>query len=97
MIGGRKTTIQQYPVLPSSLPNRIVTIATRYGKLPSQLQHYMAFAFEKDMLGDLVDPISYPYAQLNNQKVTLSFKPTSIPAYLIAVIPELKLNGQTIK
>jgi len=122
VIGGRKTIIKQYPVLPSSLPNKIVVTGSRYGALPSQLQHHMAFAFEKDILGDLVDPISYPYAQLNNQKVTLSFKPataddeaalqsllpageitdisqlpTSIPAYLINVIPEIKLNGQVVK
>ena len=122
VIGGRKTIIQQYPILPSSLPNTIVVTGSRYSALPSQLQHHMAFAFQKDIVGDLIDPISYPYAQLNNQKVTLSFKPatpddeaalqsllpagpitdisqlpTSIPAYLINVIPELKLNGQTIK
>jgi len=99
-----------------------ITTGSRYSTLPSQLQHHMAFAFQKDSLGDLIDPISYPYAQLNNQKVTLSFKPataddeaalqsllpegeitdisqlpSSIPAYLINVIPELSLNGQTIK
>ncbi len=63
-----------------------------------------------------------PWAQLNNQRVTLSFKPataddeaallallpdgditdisqlpTSIPSYLVNVIPELKLNGEVIK
>jgi len=122
VIGGHKTIIQQFPVLPSSLPNKIVVTGSRYGALPSQLQHKMAFAFGKDILGDLIDPTTYPYAQLNNQKVTLSFKPataddeaallsllpagpitdisqlpTSIPAYLIQVIPEIAVNGQVIK
>ncbi len=122
VIGGRKTIVQEYPVLPSSLPNRIIVEGGRYATLPNALLHRMSFAFEKDIFGELTDPITYPWAKLNNQKITLSFKPatpadeqalqsllpageitdvnqlpSSIPAYLINVIPELKLNGQVIK
>ncbi len=120
--GGRKTIIQEYPVLPSSLPNHIVVTGTRYGELPDGLRNRMTFALGKDYLGQPDSPITLPMASLNNQRITLSFKPataddeaallallpqgtitdvsqlpTSIPAYLINVIPELKLNGTVIK
>jgi hypothetical protein len=122
VIGGAKTIVQEFPVLPSSLPNRIVTTGARYGQLPTQLQHQISYAFEKDILGDPIDPITFAWPEINNQKITLSFKPatpedeeamqsllpdgeitdisqlpTSIPAYLINVIPELKVNGHTVK
>jgi hypothetical protein len=122
VIGGAKTIIQEFPVLPSSLPNRIVTTGARYGQLPELLQHQISYAFAKDIVGDPIDPITYAWPQINNQKITLSFKPAtpedeqalqsllpdgeitdinqlpdSIPAYLINVIPELKVNGQTVK
>ncbi|NOR71424.1 MAG: hypothetical protein GQ532_17325 [Methylomarinum sp.] len=122
VIGGRKTIIKEYPTLPSSLPNKIKVSGSRYDKLPSALQQTITWAFNKDILGYLIDPVSFPFAKVNNQKITLSFKPateadeqallsllpegeitdisqlpTSIPSYLIKVIPELKLNGQVIK
>jgi len=121
VIGGKKTIIKQYPTLPSAIPNTIKTIGTRYDKLPSLLQQKIEFAFAKDILGDMIDPISFAFAKLNNEKVTLSFKPatqadedalaslipegitdvselpTSIPSYLVSVIPELKVNGETVK
>jgi len=37
--GGRKTILQQFPVLPSSLPNAIVVTGTRYAELPASLRH----------------------------------------------------------
>ncbi|MCP5159744.1 MAG: hypothetical protein H6975_10100 [Gammaproteobacteria bacterium] len=122
VIGGRKTIIQASPVLPTGLPYPPRVIGARYGALPSALQHHMQIAFQRDALGDLVDPITLPWAQVNNQKLTLSFKPataadeqtllallpegeitdpaqlpSSIPAYLIRVIPELRLNGTLLK
>ncbi len=48
VIGGRKTIIQQFPVLPSSLPNRIVTEGVRYDKLPTALQQTIAYSFNND-------------------------------------------------
>ncbi|MGR8934367.1 MAG: transglutaminase-like domain-containing protein, partial [Gammaproteobacteria bacterium] len=122
VIGGAKTIIQEYPVLPSSLPNRIVAIGARYDKLPVSLQQHIRYSFGKDIEGYMIDPVDFPFAKVNNQKLTLSFKPatdadeqtllsllpdgeitdvsqlpSSIPSYLIRVIPELKLNGQVVK
>ncbi len=90
VIGGKKTIIKEYPALPSSLPNRIVIIGTRYDKLPSQLQQKIEFALNTDFLGEMIDPISFPYAKLNNEKVNLSFKPASQTDEdaLAALIPE---------
>ena len=122
VIGGKKTIIQEYSVLPSALPNKVITTGARYAELPNGLRYQMSFAFGKDVLGELINPITYPLAQVNNHKVTLSFTPataddeaaleallpegeitdisqlpSSIPAYLINVIPEIKLNGVTVK
>ncbi len=77
VIGGKKTIIKEYPALPSSLPNRIVIVGTRYDKLPSALQQKIEFAFGADILGDMIDPITFPFAKLNNEKVNLSFKPAT--------------------
>jgi transglutaminase-like putative cysteine protease len=122
VIGGRKTIVQEFPMLPSGLPNAIKVVGSRYDKLPDQLQQKITWAFSKDILGDLIDPVSFPFAKVNNQKITLSFRPateadeqalksllpageitdlsqlpTTIPSYLIRVVPELAINGQVIK
>lgn len=122
VIGGRQTIIQEYPMLPSSLPNKIVVTGSRYDKLPGQLQQKITWAFGKDILGDLIDPVSFPFAKVNNQKITLSFRPateadeqalqsllpegeitdisqlpSTIPSYLVNVVPELAVNGQVVK
>ena len=122
VIGGRTTIIKEYPVLPSGLPNKIMAIGASYGKLPEQLQQKISFAFGKDILGDPISPVTFPWSTLNNERVTLSFRPAtqadedalqallpegeitdisqlpnSIPAYLINVIPEIKVKGQVVK
>ena len=122
VIGGAKTIVQEFPMLPSALPNPIVATGARYDKLPVSLQQHIRYSFDKDIEGNMVDPIGFAFAKVNNQKITLSFKPAteadeqtlksllptgeitdlsqlpkSIPSYLIRVIPELKLNGQTVK
>jgi hypothetical protein len=122
VIGGRQTIIQEYPMLPSSLPNKIVVTGSRYDKLPGQLQQKITWAFGKDILGDLIDPVSFPFARVNNQKIMLSFRPateadeqalqslmpegeitdlsqlpSTIPSYLVNVVPELAVNGQVVK
>lgn len=121
VIGGRKIIAANTTVLPASLPYRTVVTGVRYGSLPTGLENAMTFAFGVDLLGDPVNPMTFPWATLNNHKVTLSFKPatsadeqalqsllppgpitdpsqlpSSIPAYLIQVIPELALDGQTV-
>ena len=122
VIGGRQTIVKEYPVLPSSLPNKVVVTGSRYDQLPGQLQQTITWAFGQDILGDLVDPVSFPFAQVNNQKITLSFRPateadeqalksllpegeitdlsqlpSTIPSYLVNVVPELAVNGQVVK
>jgi hypothetical protein len=122
VIGGRRTIVQEFPTLPSALPYHMIMTGQRYAELPGNLQQKITFAFGSDILGDLSNPTTLPWAMLNNEKITLSFRPataadeqtllsylpegeitdisqlpTSIPAYLISVIPELKLNGEVIK
>ncbi len=121
VIGGRKIVTRTFVELPASLPNRTVTTGAKYGTLPSALQNSMTFAFGTDVLGDPINPVTFPWARLNNHKVTLSFKPataadeqtlasllppgpitdpsqlpSSIPSYLISVIPELAVDGQVV-
>ena len=122
VIGGRQTIIEAFPVLPSALPHHVITEGARYGQLPSSLQQKITFGFYTDIFGDISDPLTFPWAQLNNEQVTLSFSPatpddeaalqsllpsgqitdisqlpSSIPSYLVNVVPELRVNGQIVK
>jgi hypothetical protein len=120
IIGGRKVILREAPVLPSGLPFQRAVEGARYAALPGSLQPRIAFGLGADVLGDPIQQVSFPWASLNNRKVTLSFRPateedeavldallpegdisdlselpTGIPAYLINVIPELKVDGET--
>lgn len=120
VIGGRKTIIEEYPTLASSLPNAIITTGTRYDKLPESLQQRVTYTFADGEGYYQSGPnTAFAWSAVNNEKVTLSFKPAtaddeatlqsllpegeitdlsqlpnSIPAYLINVVPELKVNGE---
>ena len=90
ILGGRRTIVQEFPTLPSSMANAIIVTGARYGTLPTALQHHMAFAFAADLYGESIDPVSYPWSQLNNQKITLSFRPATPEdeQALLALLPE---------
>jgi len=75
--GGKKVITKESSSLPSSLPNPIVIVGTRYDKLPDLLQQKIEFSLDKDNLGRMIDPIIFPYAKLNNEKVNISFKPAT--------------------
>jgi len=77
VIGGRKTIIKEYPTLPSSLPNNIIVSGSRYDHLPNSLQQTINWAFSKDLFGQMNDPVTFSFAKVNNQKITLSFKPAT--------------------
>jgi hypothetical protein len=121
VIGGRKIITTPSTVLPASLPYRTPVIGARYATLPSGLQHAMTFSFGTDPIGEPINPVTFPWARLNNHKVTLSFKPatpadeqalasflppgpitdpsqlpSSIPSYLVSVIPEIAVDGQVM-
>jgi hypothetical protein len=51
VICGRQTIVKEYPVLPSSLPNKIVVTGSRYDKLPGQSQQKTTWAFSKKKTG----------------------------------------------
>ena len=90
VIGGRKAIIQQYPVLPSGLPYRLLVSGARYAEVPNALRHQMTLGFGRDILGDILNPTTFPLAQLNNSKITLSFRPATQADEdaLAALLPE---------
>jgi len=121
VVGGKKITSEPVLGLPSSLQNMVKVIGARYAKLPIELQAKIQFSLGRDILNQPINLISFPWPKVNNQKVTLSFKPatqadkdafssllpegeisnvsqlpSSIPSYLISVIPEIKINGMTV-
>lgn len=122
VIGGRRIVTQTFSGIPAAPSNRVVIIGSRYAELPDGLRNFMSFGFGTDIFGDIDDPIRFPWAKLNNERITLSFRPASpadeqallallpsgqitdigqipasIPAYLVHVIPELKVNGLVVK
>jgi hypothetical protein len=99
-----------------------VDIGASYGTLPTALRPTMSYAFASDVLGDPIDPVTRPWAAINNARITLSFRPAtaddeavllallpegeitdlsqlpaSIPAYLVNVVPELRIDGELVK
>jgi transglutaminase-like putative cysteine protease len=121
ILGGRIVAETLNGILPSSLPNRIVTTGARYALLPASLQQSITFAFGKDALGEPVNPRRFSWAPLNGAKVLLSFRPatpeddatlraffpegavsdlsqlpSSFPAYLVQVVPQLTVDGAVI-
>lgn len=77
VIGGRKTIVQEFPNLPSALPSRLIVKGARYGEVPDKLRSRITFAMGTDILGDLINPKTLPYASINNHRVTLSFRPAT--------------------
>jgi len=87
VIGGRRTIIKEYPTLPSGLPYRTIATGTNFGFLPEGLQHRFGLGFggvktnTKFSYGSSIptslDLTFFPMAKLNNEKVTLSFKPAT--------------------
>lgn len=121
VIGGSTIVSSASTVLSATHPYTVVVKGANYGTLPSQLEQSITFALGVDTLGDPENPITFPWPQLNNQQVILSFAPatsadqqallslipsgqitdisqlpSSIPAYLIKVIPQLKANGSIV-
>lgn len=121
IIGGRKITLNAVSIFSASLPYSMIVVGARYGALPSQLEQSITFSIGVDATGEPLNPITFPWPQINNQQVTLSFipatdadsqallsllpngqitdisqLPTSIPAYLINVIPQLEVGGQVV-
>ena len=119
VIGGKKTIIQEYPTLPSSMPNEFM-VGTHYGSIPSELKRTMSITLHTPDNTNTVNKV-FNFNAINNEKVTLSFKPATqddedtlasylpdgnitdisqlpseLPAYLINVIPELKVNGEVV-
>ncbi len=83
VIGGRTIKVFAPPRASAGLPFNPVGEATTFGKLPGMLQHYVGLGF-----GD--DRQLFPMAKLNNQKITLSFKPATEndEQALAALLPE---------
>lgn len=122
VIGGSTIAPTSASILSASLPYKVVVKGANYGTLPSQLEQSITFALGVDALGDPQNPVTFPWPQLNNQQVILSFAPataadqqavlslipsgqitdisqlpSSIPAYLINVIPQLEVNGSVVE
>ena len=74
VIGARRTITQEFPTLPSSLDNRVVFEGATYDALPDRLRLHLTLALGKGPLGEPVNPVSYRLSEINNRKLTLSFR-----------------------
>jgi transglutaminase-like putative cysteine protease len=78
IIGGRPAIIEELSTLPSSLDNRIVFEGATYDNLPDALRLHLTLALGRELLGEPVDPVNYRWTDLNNKKLTLSFRPATV-------------------
>ncbi len=83
VIGGRRTIIEDYPVLASGLPYTKFNQGATYGAIPSNLQNKVSIGFNNNR-------VTYPFAKVNNEKVTLQFTPATQADEdaLAALLPE---------
>lgn len=122
MAGGSTVVAQALPVLPGSLPHRVLVRAGQFAEVPSALRHGLRFEVASDRFGlfaDLTYSASLP--ELAGRKITLSYDPatdadrqtlqsfapqgpdvtaadfpTSLPAFLVQVRPELRIDGELV-
>ncbi|HEV2331618.1 MAG TPA: transglutaminase-like domain-containing protein [Gammaproteobacteria bacterium] len=77
-IFGGNVVIQATPkALSASLPYVVQVKGATYGNLPSSLEQSITFALGTDALGDPQNPVTFPWPQINNHQVTLSFQPAT--------------------
>ena len=75
---GGPSVVQLAPeILAAGLPYQIVVKGATYGSLPAQLEQSITFSLGVDATGEPVNPVTFPWAQLNNQEVILSFTPAT--------------------
>jgi transglutaminase-like putative cysteine protease len=77
VLGGRAIVPVQSSVLPASLPYAVTVVGARDASLPSTLEQQITFALGTEPDGSPAQPLTFPWAQLNNQRVTLSFQPAT--------------------
>jgi len=75
VIGGRKVIIQNFPEVPGNLPYRVLVDGARFAEVPAALQQTITLGFGLTHSGFPVQPITIPWARVNNHKLTLSFTP----------------------
>ncbi|MEW8288607.1 MAG: DUF6310 domain-containing protein [Candidatus Thiodiazotropha endolucinida] len=82
VIGGRSTIIKEYPVLPSSLPNRIVTEGARYGMIPDSLQYHVILKIFNSSLDQSLDSPSLshtmPLPRIGLSRLGITYIPSTV-------------------
>lgn len=108
--GARKIVRKDLKVLPNTLGSaKVVAQSTPLSELPANLRYTVELLLE-DALSNSVG-YSVPLAQIAGKRVTLSYVAASqvdaelmsnasgflgFPLYLVQVVPELKIEGQTV-
>jgi hypothetical protein len=81
VIGGRSTIVKEYPVLPSSLPNRIVTEGARYGAIPESLQYRISLKIYNTSLDQSLGSPSLthtmPLSTIGMNRLGISYIPST--------------------
>ncbi|MGR9116503.1 MAG: DUF6310 domain-containing protein [Gammaproteobacteria bacterium] len=107
LIGGRKTIVKEYPVLPSALPNTIKVIGSRYDKLPKVLQYQLTLEiFNSSIDKTLESPFlrySIPFSQISQKRLGITYVPatpsdeTTIKSYIESGASSLPLYLLALK
>ena len=77
VVGGKKVIIEEFPTVPSALPYQLLVDEARYAAVPEALQQTITLAFGISHSGFPIDPITIPWARVNNRKLTISFAPAT--------------------
>jgi hypothetical protein len=79
IVGGKKIIIQEFPSLPSSIPNAIVVEGARYSELPSSLRHSITIElydtlFDKQ-LGSPSLTLTIPLPKIDLKRLGITYIP----------------------
>ncbi len=106
----RKVNEEKYGIIPVSDQYKIVARGLSFHSLPDKLRYKLTFSlFNPDNTAAFAYTV--PTAALDNQQITLSYKPatetdaqqladnaseTNFPVFLVSLTPELSIGGQVV-
>ena len=90
VLGGQEIIAREFSMLSTRLPNEITTVGARYDALPEALQHRITLALGQDILGNLLNTVDFAWAEVNGERITLSFRPATDAdrQALVSLLPE---------
>jgi hypothetical protein len=109
-LGKKEINRQEFPYLLGTLPYRLIVKGSQYATIPDSFRHRIGFQITNQFTFGIELDLTLNLPEIAGKRITLSFTPAtiqdknlilsygdalSLPAYMINLKPELKINGTT--